>query len=69
VLQLVDGKDMDDSDGLNVKGQDTWKMAVELCGSEKYFRSMPPFCNAMMEDIIKRTDVAETPSSKDTLFQ
>jgi hypothetical protein len=56
---LVDGGAMEDSKGNKVPAGKDWMRAVEVNGRNHYFREMPEYCDRHMEEMMKKTDVAE----------
>jgi hypothetical protein len=60
---------MEDSKGNKVfTGQD-WMRAVEVNGKNHYFREMPEYCDNLMEDVMKRTDVSELPPEQQNYYK
>ncbi|KAF1982582.1 NAD(P)-binding protein [Aulographum hederae CBS 113979] len=57
VLMLVDGGDMVDAKGNKVTAAGNWGKAVEVNGTNHYFREQPEWCDAAMEAVMKATDV------------
>jgi NAD(P)-dependent dehydrogenase (short-subunit alcohol dehydrogenase family) len=58
VTRLVDGGDIEDAKGRQVKGQDNWGLTVEVNGKNYYFRDGAEFCDGYMESMMKHTSMA-----------
>lgn len=66
---LIDGGAMEDSKGDKVPAGKDWMRAVEVNGKNHYFREMPEYCDKQMEEVMKRTDVAELPPEKQNYYK
>lgn len=56
---LIDGGKMEDSKGVvKNEGQD-FGLAVEVNGTNHYFREQPEWCDKNMEELMVATDVAD----------
>jgi NAD(P)-dependent dehydrogenase (short-subunit alcohol dehydrogenase family) len=57
VLKLVDGGDLEDSNGKKYAEKDAWGLTVEVNGDNMYFRDPIPAGDQNMEDMMKFTSM------------
>lgn len=57
VTKLVDGGDLRDSTGRNLKANEAFGLTVEVNGDSHFFRAPGPFCDPNMEAMMKFTSM------------
>ena len=55
---------MVDSKGVKVEAGKDWQRAVEVNGTNHYFRDQVPYCDEAMAAVMKATDVSEVGNGK-----
>jgi NAD(P)-dependent dehydrogenase (short-subunit alcohol dehydrogenase family) len=64
VLMLVDGGEMVDSKSVKVEAGKDWGRAVEVNGTNHYFREQVDYCDEAMAAVMRATDVSEVGNGK-----
>lgn len=55
IQMLIDGGDVEDSNGRNIAKEQNYGLVVETCNDKHYFRDRPEYCDKLMARNMRKT--------------